>query len=461
MKRIVFILAGLALFLGLLWLRSEQKGALDQMGVSVASEKPTRDSAHSDPSRKRGERWVRTGQRTLTQPAAEVVREKVSEFGRSRRNLALKLAERKGVKVTPEIESFFAAIESGDWNRIKQTFTTINGGDSSTGHTSARTPEVSAMWPAIIDAFGVAEQAHLLPAESLLDYGYAILDSLEPGMVYVGGTDSSRWVPALLNDTEEGEKHIVITQNGLADSSYLDYVRMQFDGSMSTLTDDESKVAFEAYVDDARQRLLHDQQFPDEPKQIRPGEQVTMEDGKVSVGGQVAVMDINERLLLKLLEKNPDLSFAIGESFPLKNTYADAVPLGPLMELRANAAENFTTERASKSVDYWRNVMDSALAHPETSQSSSALKNYSHDAVAAANLLAAHEFHAEAEETYQLARKFWPENPETVFSLAELYNKTGRADEARALKEQFAREYPEKQKAQPVETSVTFSKKED
>ena len=38
----------------------------------------------------------------------------------------------------------------------------------------------------------------------------------------------------------------------------------------------------------------HDQQFPDEPKQIRPGEDITAIDRRLQVAGQVAVMAINE-----------------------------------------------------------------------------------------------------------------------------------------------------------------------
>src|SRR5215813_2460423 len=93
-----------------------------------------------------------------------------------------------------------------------------------------------------------------------------------------------------------------------------------------------------------KKRLQHDQQFPDEPKQVRPGEDIRMVDGKAQVSGQVAVMDINERLLETLMHKNPDLSFAIQESFPFKDTYADAVPLGPIMELHAADAQSSFTQ---------------------------------------------------------------------------------------------------------------------
>ena len=51
---------------------------------------------------------------------------------------------------------------------------------------------------------------------------------------------------------------------------------------MANLSDEESKRAFDTYAANAQKRLEHDQQFPDEPKQLRPGEDVRMVDGKVS-----------------------------------------------------------------------------------------------------------------------------------------------------------------------------------
>src|SRR3989441_549371 len=213
-------------------------------------------------------------------------------------------------------------------------------------------------------------------------------------MVYVGGTDNGRWIPELLNETGEGDQHI-----------------------------------------------------PDEPKQLRQGEDIHVVDGKVQVSGQVAVMAINERLLQTLMQKNPDLSFAIQESFPLKGTYPDALPLGPLMELGARNEQNsFTPERAGKSIDYWRNTTQQILSDPEATSSEGALRSYSHDAAAAANLLAAHNFSAEAEEAYRLGAQLWPANPESVNGLADLLAASGRMKEAQQLLEEFSQKYPDARK---------------
>src|SRR6266576_6733538 len=124
---------------------------------------------------------------------------------------------------------------------------------------------------------------------------------------------------------------------------------------MKSLTTEDSQRAFQDYIADAQKRLLHDQDFPDEPKQVRPGEDIHETDGKVQVSGQPAVMAVNERLLAALMNKNPDLSFAVQESYPLQGTYADALPLGPLMELNARNEQNtFTPERATQALEYWR-----------------------------------------------------------------------------------------------------------
>lgn len=379
--------------------------------------------------------------------AEEIVTAKLARFVQSRREFALALARRHHVQMPAEVERFFAAVESGKWDDIKATFDRINGGDSSASGSDKRAPEVSDLWPAIIDAYGVAEQVHLWPAQQLLDYGNAILGSLRPGMVYVGGTDNGRWIPELLNETSDGEQHIVITQNGLAASDYLDYVRLQYDGQMTTLSDEDSKRAFAEYVADAQKRLEHDQQFPNEPKQVLPGENISMTDGKVQVGGVTAVMGINEKLLQMLMQKNPDLSFGIQESYPLKGTYADALPLGPLMELRAQDDQNtFTSERAAQTIDYWRNTAQEVLWDPQATGSDAALRSYSHDSAAAANLLAAHGFSAEAAEAYRLAGQLCPYNPESVAGLADLLVNSGQQSEARQLLNDFAQKYPDERK---------------
>jgi hypothetical protein len=431
--------------------RHERRGHVDRAasasGESESEQAPTLS------------RDLRLGQGSKSTPAPTpeaIVAGKLSKFATSRLEFANALARKHNVQVSDDVKRFFAAVESGKWEEIDAAFKKINGGDSSAGQSEGRAPELQHLWPAIIDAYGAAEQVHEWPAQKLLNYGNAILGSLRPGMVYVGGTDNGRWIPELLNDTSDGERHVIVTQNGLADGTYLDYLRLQYDDRLANLTAEDSQAAFQAYLNDAQKRLEHDQKFPDEPKQIRPGEDIHVTDGRVEVSGRVAVMSINERLLQALMAKNPEVAFALQESFPLRGTYSDALPLGPLMELRAKDEQNtFTPDRATQYMDYWRNAAQQMMTDPEALGSPTTLKTYSHEMVAAANLLGAHNFSSEAEQAYRLANQLAPDNPESVDGLGELLMRSGREKEARQLFDDFTRQYPGQRK-ELEQSSVTF-----
>jgi tetratricopeptide (TPR) repeat protein len=380
----------------------------------------------------------------------EIVADKVGQFARDRRRIAHAMAKRFKVGVPPEVDRFFDAVGAGRWTEHNALFEKIKELRDNGQNDGLRN-----LFAPILEAQLVAECAHGWPAQKLLDYGNSILGSLQPGMVYVGGTDPGRGIPTLLNETSEGERHIVITQNGLADATYLQYVSFLYGDQLATLTSDETQRAFSDYLADAQKRLLHDQQFPDEPKQVRPSEDIQFIDGaapgnsstgdkRVQVSGQVAVMAINERLLQAIMDKNPDLSFALEESFPLRSTYADALPLGPIMQLRArNGQEAFTAEVADQTVDYWQTMTQQIAADPDAPVGSDPRKTYSHMAWSEGNLLADRSYTDQAEQAYRLAMQLEPSNPEAVNALSELLAKSGRVDEARKLVEQFQRSYPD------------------
>ena len=211
-----------------------------------------------------------------TAPAAtakEIVAGKLAQFARSRRELAQALARRHQVEMSGDVERFFAAVESGHWEDIEKNFSQINGGDSSAGHSNRRSPDIEHLWPAIIDAYGAAEQVHEWPAQQLLDY--------------------------------------------------------------------------------------------------------------------------------------------------------------------------------------WKNTAQQILADPETTGSTTTLKAYSHDTVAAANLLAAHHFTDEAEQAYRLATRLWPENLESASGLAGLLARSGRVAEARQVLTDFAQRNPDQQEAAEKASATT------
>lgn len=348
------------------------------------------------------------------------------------------MAEKHKVTVAPEVEAFFQAAREGNWEPLTNAYSTLQQ-----LRQSGNRSDLGVLWGPILETLLVAECAHKWSPEKLLEYGQATLGSLEPGMVYVGGTDPGRGIPTLLNETSDGERHVVLTQNALADATYLDYVSFLYGDRVSTLTLDDSQKAFSEYVADAQKRLQHDQQFPDEPKQIRPGEEVRMTDNRVQVSGQVAVMAINEALLRAFMAKNPQVSFALEESFPLKSTYPNAIPLGPLMELGVEDPKGtFTPEKAQQTVGYWRDTA-AQISHTDNPDSPDRMA-YAKMAAAQATLLSHHGHASEAEQAYRLAVQISPASPEANYGLATLLAKSGRRSEAQEVVTAFQRAHPAK-----------------
>jgi hypothetical protein len=366
---------------------------------------------------------------TPARPAEEIVAEKLTQFAHNREELVAGMAKQFNIAVPPEVTRFFAAVQAGDWPMTTNLFAALQQLRSATNSP----PELGKLWPAIVETYGVAEQTHKWPAQQLLDYGNAVLESLRPGMIYVGGNDAGRFIPTLLSETSAGERHVVLTQNALADNSYLDYIRFQYGTQLNPLSSEDSQTSFQKYLTDAQKRLQHDRDFPNEPKQLRPSEDVQITDGRVTVSGQVAVMGINELLLQTLMQKNPDASFALTESFPLRSFYGEATTLGPVTELRADSTSTLTPERAAQSLDYWRSTTQTLLADPEAAASSTARDAYTKMILGQAGLFVDRNFSGAAEQAYQLATSLSPGNPEAVFSYVKLLADQKRLEEARLV----------------------------
>jgi len=415
----------------------------DKTGTEAAPTAPKQRVLAASTDRKSARERTRHSHSTSAPSAEEIVASKLSQFGKGRRDLVHALAKHFKLEVPDDVERFFDAVEGGRFEEIAEAHQALLlGGDL----TTPRSAELHQIWRAIQETWGIAREAHDWPAQKLLDYGEAVLGSLRPGMIYVGGTDPGCFIPTFLNETAEGEHHIVLTQNALADGTYLEYLNFLYGDRLVTFTQDDSQHAFQAYLADAQKRLQHDQQFLDEPKQIRPGEDVRVTDNRLQVSGQVAVMAINEKLLQNLMDKNPDAAFSIEQSFAFKSMYPNATPLGPIMELRVQDEQNaLTTERAAQSVDYWRATTQQLLADSESAESANVRKAYSKLASEQAALLLNRNYAAEAEQTFRLATEISPSSPEAVFSYVNLLLGQNRIADAIPVVENALKASPENQ----------------
>lgn len=388
-------------------------------------------------------------------PAAEIVAEKLTQFTSNRAELVTAMAKHFNVAVPEDVARFFAAVQADNWPETTNLFAVLK----QLRQSNDRDPGLEHLWPAIVETYGVAEATHKWPAQQLLDYGNAVLDSLRPGMIYLGGNDAGRFIPTLLTETSGAEPYLVLTQNALADATYLNYLRFRYGDKLNTLTAEDAQNGFKTYLEDAQKRFKHDQDFPNEPKQLRPGEDIQMSEGRVQVSGQVAVMAINEELVRTLMQKNPDLSFALEESFPLKSFYGEATTLGPITELRATDPANaLTPERAAQTIDYWRSTTQTLLADLDAAASPTVREAYTKMILGQGGLFQERELTAAAEQAFQLATSLSPANPEGVFRYVALLADQKRYEEARQIVQTALITAPDNQQFRAVLTNLEQAK---
>ena len=248
--------------------------------------------------------------------------------------------------------------------------------------------------------------------------------------VLFGGTDPGRFNPTYmifcesfipgqnkpLDPAFDRRDVYLITQNALADGTYLDYIRAHYNRSAQNdpyffsqlvrreqpgtnliskalvpldkyLTDlgasiekrrraegvyppaeihtpspMELGVAYEQYRTDAQRRYLHDNdpQKQSEPRQIRPGESVSVV-GKdrngndmIQIGGQVAVMSINGLLTKVIFDSNPKHEFFVEESFPLDWMFPYLTPFGIIMKINRNELTELSEDVLQKDRAFWK-----------------------------------------------------------------------------------------------------------
>lgn len=310
--------------------------------------------------------------------------------------------------------------------------------------------------------------------------GYPPMDK---GAVLYGGTDPGRFVPTYMIFCESRSKHkfsdshfdpqggktfdrrdvYIITQNALADSTYMSYIRDHYDYSRPdwnnplTLTNRPSwqrrqfgwawwaldratmyppdpiwipsemdvQRAFQEYVNGLRNRIPS------------PEEQVEIVDGRVSVKGVAGVMNINGILTRWIFERNKhNHTFYVEESYVIPWMYPYLEPFGIIMKINKEPLPSPQENPALWSMivqrdrAYWDKLEAEFMARPEFRRDSDAQKTFSKLRSAIGGLYAFRRLVAEAEYAYKQAQRLCAESPEASFRCAQLYMELGQMDKA-------------------------------
>lgn len=295
-------------------------------------------------------------------------------FSASKEQQVRTLAKDLGIKVPPEIDDFFKSASRGDYtgvtNIIARLASELWG---PRGHSAGEQPAWVPLWQPMTEVESAYTAFATGGTKYPLAFGKGIIDSIPPGSIYFGGTDAGRGlVTALCEAHAQAKPFYTLTQNALSDGRYMDYLRSMYGKRIYLPTTNDVQKAMEEYLSDATLRLKHDQEFPAGPRQVLPGEDIRLVDGRVKAEGAVAVMGIHARIVRMILEKNPKPDFYLEESYPMELIYPYLSPHGLIFKLNHEPLTTLTPAMLDEDNAFWTRECRSMLGgelKPDTSVS--------------------------------------------------------------------------------------------
>ena len=232
--------------------------------------------------------------------------------------------------------------------------------------------------------------------------------AMDPFSIFFGGTDPGRFVPTYMIYSADFRPDVyLITQNALADGTYMSVERDLYGDEIWIPSNDDSAEAFNIYVDEVQ-------------RGIRPANgDLKIENGRVQVTGALGVMEING-ILTKMMWDHDRLrhSFYVEESYVIPWMYPYLSPHGLIMKLNADRTP-YDPKTAAKDRDFWDWYVRRLLSDPMFRRDFAGQKSFSKLRAAIAGLYAKQGRHADAAQAYREACLLYPASPEASFRYAQ------------------------------------------
>jgi len=254
--------------------------------------------------------------------------------------------------------------------------------------------------------------------------------------VFFGGTDPGRFVPTYMIYSAHYRSDVyLITQNALADNTYMNVMRDLYGDSIWIPSQQDSNYAFQKYVQDVQ------------AGRIPAGAAVSFEGGRVSVQGVQGVMTINGILARMIFEANKSKhDFYVEESYVIPWMYPYLTPHGLIMKINAEPVAQLAPETVKHDREFWDWYVKRLTANPKFKRDVVARKTFSKLRSAIAGLYAYRRLFDESEYAFKQAIELYPLSPEANFRLADIYMQQFRFADARRVIEAFLLEDPENDK---------------
>lgn len=256
--------------------------------------------------------------------------------------------------------------------------------------------------------------------------------------IFYGGTDPGRFVPTyMIYSAHFREDVYLITQNALADNTYMNVMRDLYGDRIWIPSQQDSNYAFQKYVEDVRSG------------RVAAGAEVSFEGGRVSVQGVQGVMTINGILARMIFEANKDKhDFYVEESYVIPWMYPYLTPHGLIMKINRDQVPELSQETIKNDRAFWNWYTPRLLSNTKFHRDVVARKTFSKLRSAIAGVYAYRRLFDESEHAFKQAIDLYPLSPEANFRLADIYMQQFRFTQARTVIEEFLKGDPENDKVE-------------
>ncbi len=281
-----------------------------------------------------------------------VVSAQVKSFVAEKEAQAGAAARANGGEMPAAFKRFFAAAAQGDWLAVSNDFQNFRKRAPQYEHTGKTDLQLRGIaWQAVIEVWGAFDAMAGNEKYATL-YANEIIGSIPPGSIYFGGTDPGRFlITGMEKSQANADPFFLLTQNALADNTYLDYVRSMYGNQLYIPTAGDSEKCFRDYTADAEKRSQNHHLKPGENVQVDP------KSGRVAISGQIAVMEINGLLAKIIFDQNSNREFYIEQSFPLDWMYPYLEPHNLIFKLDRHPLAELPQAVVQQDHDYWENLV--------------------------------------------------------------------------------------------------------
>lgn len=258
----------------------------------------------------------------------------------------------------PGFAAYFAAAQKGDWLAVSNEFNDFANHAPQYQHSGTDDTRLrGTSWDAVVEIWGAMDAFAGGGQKYSALYANNIIESIPSGSIYFGGTDAGRFlITAMQKSQVDGDPFFTLTQNALADGSYLDYLRSMYGDKIYIPTAKELQQCYKDYTDDALKRQQN--------HQLKRGENIKIgPDGNPQVSGAVAVMTINGLLAKIIFDKNANQDFYIQQSFPLDWMYPYLEPHGQIFKLDREPLTVLSVQMVQDDHDYWKKTISPMIGN--------------------------------------------------------------------------------------------------